>query len=84
MKSFIYLTVYISVFLTGQGAMGFTDSPECGAAIDNDDNLTLKCVQKATNMPKLTVNDVFDDPQNAKWGMSLSKCTCTPQTFSRY
>jgi hypothetical protein len=84
MKSFIYLTVYLSVFLTTHGAMGFTDSPECGAAIDNDDNLTLKCVQTATNMPKLTADTLYGDPLNSQWGLALSTCTCTPETYKRY
>jgi hypothetical protein len=84
MKSFIYLTVYLSVFFTGHGAMGFTDSPECGAAIDNDDNLTLKCVQTATNMPKLTADTLYGDPSNPQWGLALSKCTCTPETYRRF
>jgi uncharacterized membrane protein YgcG len=82
MKSFIYLTVYLSVFFTGYGAL--TVSPECGAAIDNDDNMALKCVQTATNMPKLTADTLFEDPFNPQWGLALSKCTCTPETYKRY
>jgi hypothetical protein len=85
MKSFISRAIYLTVLLVaGQGAMGFTDSPECDAAVNNDDNLTLTCVQTATNMPKLTGDDIFNDPQNPQWGMALANCTCTPQSFTRY